>query len=231
MSGRLALLLVWIAVLVPQGRLLAWDSPREVVHGTARCLEKGEMIIGILSPLGYGLHERVTLFTHPILDLLLTPNAWARMLVASSDSLGVALELGYQQSFLSVQQGSGTFPGYVQVGLVGTVGLGRKFQATLAGGYLSRFSQDEGGDKGGIYYRTGLDLLANRYNLLMLRVTGELASGTFSPTRPSVSVIYARDFGRTRLGVGAYVGDPGAMANEVLDGWPVYPWLDFWWRF
>jgi len=76
---KLLIALVVVAWLGPGTQARAWDTPAEIVHGTGRVLEKGEMVVGILSPLGYGLHERVTIFTHPILDLLLTPNAWLRV--------------------------------------------------------------------------------------------------------------------------------------------------------
>ncbi len=85
---------------------LGWESAREVIHGSARVLEKGETIIGVVSPLAYGVHERVTLFTHPALWLLLTPNLWFRLSLLRS-TVGLALDAGYQQSFLGLQETGG----------------------------------------------------------------------------------------------------------------------------
>ena len=159
MRTRLAALLLFAGLLMAS-QAHAWDRPTELVHGTARVLEKGEMIIGILTPLGYGLHERVTIFTHPILDLLLTPNVWFRADLWSNDRWAVSLEVGYQQSFLGVAGEGAEYPGYLQGGFAASFAA-RLLQVTLATGYEGRFSGKDDLSEVFMYYRVGLDLLAS----------------------------------------------------------------------
>jgi hypothetical protein len=194
-----------------------------VVHGTARVLEKGEMIIGVLTPFGYGLHERLTVFTHPILDLLLTPNAWARLDVASREAWAIALEAGYQQVFLA--EG---WPGYAQAGLAASFVAGIA-QFTTVLGYQARFGRDT--DPARAYWRVGLDLLASARDLVMLRAADDLGippGGAAEDWIPTVWLVYAREFGRGALGAGLVAG---RFRFADIPDWPVYPWIDFWWRF
>ena len=131
----LSALMVLLAVSMTPKTGFGWDSPAKVVQGTARVLDKGEMMVGILTPLGYGIHERVTLFTHLILDLLLTPNIWARMALLPERAVGVTLEGGCQQSFLSwADKEQDIYPGYVQAGVAYSYTIGM-VQVTAAAGY------------------------------------------------------------------------------------------------
>ncbi|MBM4355898.1 MAG: hypothetical protein FJ109_19270, partial [Deltaproteobacteria bacterium] len=137
------------AVLLGALPASAWESAEEVVHGSARVLEKGETMVGVLSPLGYGVHERVTVFTHPALLLLLTPSLWTRLAILEGTS-GLALEAGYQQSWLDLLTADSTTdaeddrsdaPGYVQLGVVWSQLLSRNVQLNVAGGYLAEFGR------------------------------------------------------------------------------------------
>ncbi len=226
-----------VAWLLPGTQARAWDTPAEIVHGTGRVLEKGEMVVGILSPLGYGLHERVTIFTHPILDLLLTPNAWLRVDLWSNERWAVALETGYQQSFLSVaaEDLSGVdaeYPGYLQAGFAASFAV-RMLQLTLATGYEGRFSGKDDLSQVYLYYRVGLDLLANERNLVMVRLLGDVGLNKGNSFEiPTVTLLYAHEFGRLRLGAGVAAGSiPIKGLPDKFDVWPVYPWIDVWWRF
>lgn len=56
-----------------------WRSARQVTLGTAQVLEQGELSFGVLAmPVAFGLTPRLTLQTHPLLDLLLVPNLAGR---------------------------------------------------------------------------------------------------------------------------------------------------------
>ena len=195
------------------------------------------MIIGILTPLGYGVHERVTVFTHPILDLLLTPNVWLRFDLWSDEAWAVALDAGYQQSFLSVAAGGETtpdtvdYPGYLQAGVVGSFAV-QMLQITLATGYEGRISGRDDLSDVFLFYRVGLDLLADERNLVMMRLVGDIGLNQGSFEIPTVKLLYCREFGRGRLGVGVAAGSfPVKGMPEGFDVWPFYPWLDYWWRF
>jgi len=232
-SGRgvrwLASVAVLAALLHAGSEARAWENVRQVVHGSARVLDKGETVIGVLSPVGYGLHERLTLFAHPALYLLLSPNAWLRLAVLNEE-LGLSAEAGYRQSFLSLSGGEGGYPGFFQLGLACSYAFTDHVQGTLAAGYLTDI--DAGGAAGtydaGIYWRAGAHFLYKRVNLVMLEGRGKVMRD--QPLEwPSGSAIFARQLGRMRLGVGAAFGQ-----FEVMPGEPpllVYPWVDVWWRF
>ena len=49
---------------------------------------------------------------------------------------------------------------------------------------------------------------------------------------PTVTLLYAHEFGRLRLGAGVAAGSiPIKGLPDKFDVWPVYPWIDVWWRF
>jgi len=229
------------ALVLPSGPLQAWESAAEVVHGSSRVLEKGETMVGILSPLGYGVHERVTVFTHPALLLLLTPSLWARLAILEG-SAGLALEGGYQQSWLYlITQEGGTgsgkdemsAPGTAQLGLIWSQLLAPNIQLNVAGGYLAEFGRADRADRfSGLYWRIGADFLFKEVNLLLAEVRGKFLVGEDFAV-PTGTILFARQLGRARLGFGACFGRFGPeQFPDVLDK-PlfVYPWLDVWWRF
>lgn len=246
---------IMVIVLAWAKPTLAWDHPREVIHGSARVLERGETVVGILSPLAYGLVERITIFTHPALLLLLTPNLWARFSILDDDS-AVALETGYQQSLLILEYGdtvddgtaSGSadpMPGFFQAGVVFSQVLGSNVQLSAATGYLVRFggfTTNLNEHNSGLYYRLNGHLLIGELNLILAEVRGSWFNQETTPY-PTGTLIYARQLGRTRLGVGAAFGDfpisadfksatdpRSGKSGETVD-LPVYPWVDLWWRF
>jgi hypothetical protein len=229
---------------------LAWDNTRQVVHGSARILEKGETVVGVLSPLAYGVHERVTVFTHPALLLLLTPNFWARLSAWESD-LALAFEAGYLQSWLagigaadSAETGAAgteeSAPGFLQLGGVASYAFSDRVQVSLALGYLAEFGSEVGKTSSGFYYRMGAHYLLSEASLFITEVRGDWSPDNESPY-PVGSLIYARQFGRTRVGAGACFGQFFGQAllgqGESVDNLAfgesiyVYPWLDVWWRF
>lgn len=248
-AGLLVLCLLWASPV------RAWEHTREIIHGSARVLETGETIVGIVSPLAYGLVERVTVFTHPALLLLLTPNIWARINLLDESS-AIALETGYQQSLLVLEYGespaadpdSGTtdpLPGYFQVGAIFSQTLGPRVQLSAAFGYLVRFggfTTDLNEHNSGLYYRLGGHLLFREVNLVLAEVRGNWFNSGIT-RYPSGTIIFARQLGRTRLGIGAAFGDfpistdfqdatdPRSGQTGETASLPVYPWIDLWWRF
>ena len=230
-SRLLAAVTVAVLVVIAPPRGLCWDKASEIIHGNARTLERGETMIGILSPLAFGIHDQVTVFTHPALHLLLTPNLWARASLYDSDS-AVALEAGYQQSFLAAGD-SGMYPGFFQIGVAFSQLLGDTFQLNAALGYVVDFDGPGGeANVGNLYYRLSGDLLVKRQNLLLAEIRGKVsASGGFRI--PTGTFLFARQMGRMRIGVGACVGEFLIRTGTDVDptSLPAYPWFDLWWRF
>ncbi len=239
MKGRA---LVVALMLLATSEAGAWESPSQIIHGTARVLEKGETVIGVLSPMAFGLHERVTAFLHPALYLFLTPNVWFRALALQGEP-SIAVEAGYQQSFLAIQQSDSgedsDYPGMVQLGAVASMVLGTRWQVTMAMGYLAELSQGNRGSLGGLYGRLGADFLIAPQHLLLAEFRGRyLFEDGFAI--PTFTALYARQFGRMRIGAGLVVGQftlsassSGAEGSGTANDFslPVYPWVDAWWRF
>ena len=245
---RLVVISLVSLVLVAPARGRAGERVSEVIHSNARVLEKGETIVGVITPLAFGILEKVTVFTHPALHLLLTPNFWGRVSVLDG-RLGLALEGGYQQSFLSLQEsGDGDdaeprYPGLLQLGGVFSFSFNKHWQASLGLGYLAEFDTRGGGSTTtGWYYRAVGQWLITRRNLVQVSVRGS-KYGETPMDWPLFQAIFARQFGRMRLGGGLSVGEfvidtGGTQVNEQTGNilpetrtLPVYPWLDAWWRF
>jgi len=193
-------------------RAAGWEGAKEVIHGSSRVLEKGETMVGVISPLAYGLHERVTAFTHPALHLLLTPNVWGRLAVLEGRA-GAALETGYQQSFLSLSSVSDAskdhYPGFFQLGAVYSQLINDDLQVNTAAGYLVDI--DPGEDTAsayqtGFYYRVGTNLVVKRRNLLLAELRGKVMAGS-DPSIPTGTLTFARQLGRMRVGIGVSVGE------------------------
>jgi len=229
-----ALAIVVLLLLLPAAPCLAWEDAREVVHGSSRVLEKGETLVGIFSPLGYGILERMTIFTHPALLLLLTPAVWTRIAVSTGDS-GLAFEVGYEQSWLKTDRDR---PGFMQAGVIYSQVFKRNHQITLAAGYLAEFGRKNvANDWLGLYWRVGANFIIKRNNMIIADVRG-VALSREGHRIPTASLLYARQFGRMRLGTGASFGEFMVSTNFIESGandqkvaMYVYPWFDLWWRF
>jgi hypothetical protein len=236
--------LVWAVSVLLSTSAAAWEKASEVIHGTARVLDQGETIIGVVSPLGYGIHDQVTLFTHPALHLLLTPTIWLRASLYDGRT-AVALEAGYQTSLVAIEdaKGNGRFPGFAQLGVVASYLLRDSVQLSAAVGYVAEFGRlDLAGTVAGIYYKASADFLFRQRYLIKGELRGRVL-GEVGAESPVGTLILAREFGRMRIGVGAAFGrfviatgdmslDPETQkAVQDTVRLPVYPWIDVWWRF
>lgn len=102
-------LLLCLGVLHAGPTHAEWKTVRQVTLGSAQVLEQGELTFGILgAPIAYGVANRLTLQSHPILDLLLVPNLAGRYKLWENQAVVTALTASYKQSFF--QRGtSGTY--------------------------------------------------------------------------------------------------------------------------
>lgn len=241
MRLRLLTLSLLLVLAGSPGKASAWESLQRVVHGSANVMEKGETMMGVLTPLAYGVHDRITLFTHPALHLLLTPNVWARGALKKGRT-ALALEGGYQQTFFAISQtGTGdnqTYPGYVQAGAVFTHTFTDWLQLNLAGGYIGDMhsgQEDQLNWSHSLYLRTGVTFLFARKTFIFTQVRIK-AVNAVDFERPTAWLLFGRHTGRMRFGVGVCIGNFVLGNGEetvafVPDEVPVYPWADVWWRF
>ena len=70
---------------------------------TATTVPSGRWSIGVFDPLRVGLTDRVELTTHPAFDLLLSPNAAARVVWKDGSSLRVVGEYGFSVPTMSMR--------------------------------------------------------------------------------------------------------------------------------
>ncbi|MBI2389177.1 MAG: hypothetical protein HYV09_06135 [Deltaproteobacteria bacterium] len=82
------------ALLVVAVVTVAWPASALPARHTADVLEPGHWSIGAFDPLRVGVTRDVELATHPILDLLLSPNVEARVLFRRVGALRVTGEYG-----------------------------------------------------------------------------------------------------------------------------------------
>ncbi len=230
-SGRTASVRVLLAVVavvataVPAPASGEFGNIRRVFSGTAYTLEQGELAVGIFSPLQYGLFDQVTVSTHPILDLLLTPNVAIRYKVLDRSRVALGIGASYMQSFLSgdARMAPGTVSAFPTLSLPFTDEVALSFQ----GGYVL----DIGPVRHGVLYGANLGWLVGPADLLWVAVQGRYLFGS-GIERPTVMVTYTHAWYQLRLSVGIAVGSfptqIGTAATDLLD-FPVYPVIDVWW--
>lgn len=201
-----------------------FENIRKVTDGTAYTLDEGEFSVGLFGPIRYGLLDQVTLVTHPVLHLFLTPNGAIEGKVYDGP-VALSLTLGYIQTFLDREKAR--FPGTLSFYPMLTLPLGNFFAITIEGGYILDFSPVRHGS----LFGGSLCLLFSHADLATLHVQGEVFRE--GARRPTVVLSYTRAFYRLRLSGGVAVGrfpiQVGAGETDVKD-LPVYPVVDIWWQ-
>lgn len=211
-----------------------WAGSRTILHGTAYTLEQGEFVLGLLSPLSYGAKNSVTITTHPVMWLLLTPNGGVRWRVHDNDTLAVALTFDGAREFGLEGAPANKDPrpeGSLSTGLSLSFDLFDRLAFTLSGGYSRHFGPDENNLSMG----AGIAVLISSARLLLLQGNGlyEPEDGRFHSV--TGSLIYAHAWENLRAGVGlAYGRFPIVLEKDGEDkamDVPVWPVLDLWWRY
>ena len=201
------------------------EDPSRVVYGNAATLRRGEIRIGVFSPLQYGAIERVTLMSHPILDLLLTPNLFVRINLAHGAWYSVALDGGYAQSFLQ----KGEYPGFATLSVIHSFYLGR--WATLSGRYAYLFAFNPRGDYA-IPSAYVTFLLPKGYRIHLAGLFPYHLKQGFTGISGKLLLEYRASSVLLALGVSigrSYLVDAPILKNPIET--PVYPVIDAVWEF
>lgn len=234
------------------GALLVWTTPaaaewkhaRNITHGTAQVLERGEINFGVLSPIAYGMRDWLTVQTHPVFDLLLKLNLSARARLVESRLGAVSIALGYKQGFLSEETSHlpGEHVGEMQAGLMGSVFLADRVVLTGAGLWAPNVVRGlRAGDydvASGVAAIATVHLLGTSRDLFMGTVylrydfpgaEFDTPLGTFAWIHDvekfdSLHVVLGLSVGR--FGVRSLTGSAGTEPTELY-AWPVF---DLWWR-
>jgi hypothetical protein len=222
----LPLLAAWVALLAgPTPARALSEEPARVVYGNAAPLRRGEIRIGVFSPLQYGAVERVTLMSHPILDLLLTPNLFVRLNLVHGAWYSVSVDGGYAQSFLH----KGEYPGFGTASVIHSFYLGS--WATLSGRYAYLFAFDPRGDWV-IPSSYVTFLLPRGYRLHLAGLFPYALGQGFSGISGKLLVEYRASNLLFALGLSvgrSYLIDAPILKNPIET--PVYPVIDVVWEF
>lgn len=243
-SGPLAATLAVSAWLGPAALTLAspsaratFDLPSEVVLGTAQTLEQGELMIGLLSPIAYGINDSLTMFVHPISLALLTPNGMFRWRLVESDSWRMAAAFG----------GAVTVPvdgvvdddprrplGHADASILTTTNLG----AWVLTGRIG-YQHDFGPADDDFDWAAIVNWVISPSSLLQLQ--GGFQVGRERGLKsPSATVTYVHSWGQVHLAVGVTYGEfPLALEADAVpkcstSSWSypcLWPVADVFWRF
>jgi hypothetical protein len=222
---RVAVLLAGL-LLAPAPALALSEEPSRVVYGNAATLRRGEIRIGLFAPFQYGALERVTLMSHPILDLLLTPNVFLRLNLVHLSWLSVSIDGGYAQSFLR----KGEYPGFATASLIHSFYLGRV--ATLSARYAYLFAFNPSGDYAipSVYVTF---LLPRGYRIHLAGIFPyALRGGGFTDVSGKLLLEYRLSTVLVALGLSvgrSYLVDAPILKNPIET--PVYPVVDVVWEF
>jgi len=203
-----------------------------VLDCTAYTLDKGELTVGVLGPIRYGIVDELMIVTHPVMYLLLTPNGLLRWKSFDDENAALSFNLGYIQTFLD----SNDFPGTLSFFPLVTFPITRRVAVSAQTGYLLDFSPLSHG----IMFGSSISVLVTDSDLLSLHVQDEYYWDEGGLATPTIILAYSHAFYRMRIKVGIAVGrfpiEVGTTtrtSGEVVARYaelPVYPIIDLWWR-
>ena len=202
-----------------------FGSVKRVISGTAYTLEEGEFIVGVVGPLQFGILDDLTISTHPILDVLLTPNLALRYKLLDS-GVALSMNVSYIETFLDPEHL--LFPGTVAAFPMLTVPLAQRMAITAQAGYLMDISPI---GHGFLFGGTVLALITPS-DIVSVGFQDEYYRGR-GIGRAVVLVTYSHAFYQLRFTVGAAIGkfpiQVGTAATDIKD-FPIYPVVDIWWQ-
>ena len=213
-----------LALLVgPRPARADFGDIRKITASTSYTLEKGSFTVGVISPIQYGILDNLLLTTHPLLYLLLTPNACLKWKIFDFPGVAMSLSASYIETFLVKD----SFPGSVSFFPSLTVPIGSHVSLSAQGGYvLDVYPTGHGATFGG-----GLAVLVTDSDLLQFTVQDDWFRGS-GFVRPTGIASYTHAFYQMRVTAGVAVGNfPIQVGNATtnIKNLPAYPVLDVWW--
>ena len=212
--------------------LASWNGTSQLIHGTAHTLEQGEVMIGLFTPLAYGVNDSLTIVTHPIMTLLLTPNAGFRWRISDREVFDVSLSMQAVRSFASEEQdlfrdaseALGHLAGWVTV----TADIKNRVSLSVMAGY----QRDLEPDADLATFGGSVNWLMGPSHLLILQGSNRWNVRTNELSTPSVILFYAHSWDVFRAAVGLAYGSFSIFREDSAPlEVPIWPVLDIWWRF
>ncbi len=196
---------------------------RKITGNTAYTLEKGGFAVGVISPIQYGILDNLLLTLHPLLYLLLTPNACLKWKIFDLPGVAMSVSATYIETFLAKD----SFPGSVSVFPSLSVPIGSRVSLSAQGGYvLDVYPVGHGATFGG-----SVAVLVTESDLLQFTVQDEWFRGS-GFVRPTGIVAYTHAFYQMRITAGVAVGNFPIQVGDAttsIKNLPAYPVLDVWW--
>jgi hypothetical protein len=203
-----------------------FNGIRSVTDGTAFTLARGDLTVGIISPLQYGILEPLTISTHPVLYLFLTPNIALRAR-AIDRSVTLSFETSYMQTFL--ESASVRFPGYVSAYPILSIPLANTAVLSFRTGYVFDIEPRHHG----LAFGGGIAVLLGNSHVINLQGQDSYFADAHDIEMPLVTLTYTYAFYRLRVRVGIAVGHfPIQVGNGSADikNIFVFPIVDLWWN-
>ena len=246
--------------LYPPSASATWSDHADLIYDTAFTLDQGEFEVGVVSPLMYGVNDRVQLSMHPILLLILSPHVGLRWQLTPTGPLTVAMNLEGTWSLLEPVDSEGRevtdstacegcgFPGSVHAwptvswlahpGLLISAGAGPRID------FLDLNQEDTA-----LVTHASIQWIINPDNLVMLHGSMDTRPWSSSSiTDPVAQLTYAHAWGVLHLALGVAIGTfdiviepatrststvtPGTIVTSDgrIDTWNVFPVIDLFFR-
>lgn len=223
-----------------------WTAIQQVTQGTAQTMEQSTFSIGIFAPLMAGMTNRLTVMTHPILDLLLVPNVALRYRLVDHPRFALALTTEFKRSLSQTAAASalvGAEPGDLIAGAIVSWWASPKFSLTGGAYYASHFDEQQPnsdrvvGFAQGVAVSMGGHWLPRPTDLLQASTAIRYGFATGDLDKVVVGATWTHD---TRDWLGGVHWVVHLTWNDQIAGlkgqlsfvnrWPVIPTLDLWWR-
>jgi hypothetical protein len=213
-----------------------FDPPSEVILGTAQTLEQGEIVIGVLSPLAYGINDSLTVFIHPVSWALLAPNGSFRFRVYDEEPVRIAAVFGGAVAVtpdgVSVEDIRRP-AGHIDVGVASTLTVGPWLLTGKVG-----YQRDFGPDDDDFDWSFVIDWVIGPSSLLQLQ-GGFQFGRIYAVKGVNASLSYVHSWGALHLAAGLAYGDfPLELEAGVVSACPnswdypcIWPVIDVFWRF
>ncbi len=209
-----------------------WESPGDLIYGTAHTLEQGEFEVGLFNPLMYGISDRVQLSLHPVLLLILAPQGGIRWRFYDYGPLHLAANLESTFSFLDRVDNEGRrvigdgacgsgcgFPGIVQTTVTATWEAADWLTLSVGGGpavdfrdFAPHASLTELHASG--QWRLGAEDLFMVHASTYLGGADTAGGPADTGSRSNLQVLYAHAFGNLRVAGGVVLGETVLVTDE-----------------